>query len=165
MSVTYLHVKQGGQKMRYRSKKDTWLVVLLCSVVLLLFALGVLYLLLPGIPRGTAWLVLILGIAMGAFFLALMTTTYYQITPAALVVHSVGLHREIPLGTIRQVFPTRNPLTGPALSLDRLQVDYSIDGQARFALISPEDKLSFMQDLAANAEDLEVSDGRVVRRQ
>ncbi len=151
--------------MRYRSKKDTWLVALLCGIVLLLFALCILYLLLPGVPKGAAWLVLILDIALGAFFLALITTTYYEITPAALVVHSVGLHREIPLGAIQQVFPTRNPLTGPALSLDRLQVDYSIDGQARFALISPEDKLGFMQDLAANAQDLEVTtDGRVVRR-
>ncbi len=53
----------------------------------------------------------------------------------------------------------------PALSLDRLQVDYSKGSQARFTLISPEDKLSFMQDLAANAEDLEVRDGRIVRHQ
>lgn len=151
--------------MRYRSKKDTWLVALLCGITLLLFALGILYLFLPGIPRGAAWLVLFIGIAMGALFLALMTTTYYEITPAALVVHSVGLHREIPLGAIQQVFPTRNPLTGPALSLDRLQVDYSTGGQARFTLISPEDKLSFMQDLVANAEDLEVRDGRIVRHQ
>jgi len=30
--------------------------------------------------------------------------------------------------------------------------------------LSPEDKLGFMQGLAANAEALEVSDGRVVRR-
>ena len=64
--------------MRYRSKKDAWLVALLCGITLLLFALGTLYLLLPGIPRGAAWLVLFIGIAMGAFFLALMTTTYYE---------------------------------------------------------------------------------------
>ena len=50
--------------MRYRSKKDTWLVALLCGVTLLLFALGILYLLLPGIPRGAAWLVLFIGIAL-----------------------------------------------------------------------------------------------------
>jgi Bacterial PH domain len=164
MRVIYLHAQQERQKMRYRSKKDTWLVALLCGITLLLFALGILYLLLPGIPRGAAWLVLFIGIAMGAFFLALMTTTYYEITPAALIVHSVGLHREIQLGAIQQVFPTRNPLSGPALSLDRLQVDYSRGGRARFTLISPEDKLSFMQDLAANSEDLEVRDGRVVHK-
>ena len=145
--------------MRYRSKKDTWLVALLCGIPLMLFVSGILYLLLPGIPRGAGVLVLFIGIALGALFLALMTTTYYEITPAALVVHSVGLHREIPLGAIQQVFPTRNSLSSPALSLDRLQVDYSRDGQARFTLISPEDKPSFMQDLAANSDD-----GRVVRR-
>lgn len=150
--------------MRYRSKKDTWLVALFGGIILLVFALGILYLFLPGIPRGTAWLVLFIGVVVGAVFLALMTTTYYEITPAALVVHSIGLHREIPLGAIQQVFPTHNPLSAPALSLDRLQVDYSRGSWARSVLISPEDKLSFMQDLAANAEDLEVRDGRVVRR-
>lgn len=149
--------------MRYRSKKDAWIVALACSGFLIPFLLGVLFVML-GIPGGTGWLVLLIGIATGGFMLWLMVTTSYEITPASLIVRSGWLQREIALDTIQQVFPTNNPLSAPAWSLDRLQVDYSKDGRRRVVLISPEDKLRFMQDLAGQAGDVEVRDGRLVRR-
>ena len=151
--------------MIYYSKKDAWLLVLLWGSVVLCFSLGFLFLALPGIPAWAKWLLLLEGVLIGAFILLLVTTTYYEITPTALRVYSCWLHRDIELETIQQVFPTHNPLSAPALSLDRLQVDYVRQGRARFALISPEDRFGFMQSLVAQTPDLEVRDGRVVRRQ
>ncbi len=40
---------------------------------------------------------------------------------------------KIPLAAIDEVRPTRNPMSAPAGSLDRLRIDYSHHGQKRFA--------------------------------
>lgn len=150
--------------MRYRSKKDTWILVALYASPLIPFILGILYLILPGIPGPIGWLLLLIGIVMEAFFQWLIATTYYEITPSSLLVHSGWLHRDIALNSISQVFPTHNALSSPALSLDRLQVDYTKDDHPHFIIISPEDKLRFMYDLAGTSSDLEVRDDRVVHR-
>jgi hypothetical protein len=55
--------------MIYRSKKDPWLVALL-SLLLLPFLLGILYLILPGIPSWTGWLLLFIGIAIDDCFIS-----------------------------------------------------------------------------------------------
>ena len=66
------------------------------------------------------------------------------------------------LDSIEEVVPTRNPLSSPALSLDRLRIRYS--GSRMGIMISPENKAIFMQDLAARVDGLEVEGERVVRR-
>lgn len=150
--------------MRYRSKKDIGLVAPLWAGLLIPFLLGISFLIRPGILQGIGWLLLFIGIVTGAVILALTYPMYYEITPATLLVRSGVLHVEIPLNDIQQVFPDRTLGSAPAWSLDRLRVDYRKKGLASFVHISPEDKLKFMQDLAEHAEDLEVRDGRVVRR-
>ncbi len=71
---------------------------------------------------------------------------------------------EIPLDAIQQVFPHRTLGSAPTWSLDRIRVDYRKNGRAKFVHISPTDKLKFMQDLAEHTENLQLRDGRVVRR-
>lgn len=53
----------------------------------------------------------------------------------------------IPLANIREVVPTNNPLSSPALSLDRLWIQY---GPQWFqaVMISPKEKSQFIADLA-----------------
>lgn len=170
--------------MRYRSKKDPGLVALAWGGLLVPFVPALLLLILPmvlpGVTRG--WMIglmiiggflLFMGIALVALILSFTTPMYYEITPTSLHVRSGSHHLEIALNSIQQVVPSRYPLTSakskinrnsPAWSLDRLQVDYRMDGRARFVLISPEDQLRFMQNLAENSEELEVREGRVVRR-
>jgi len=171
--------------MRYRSKKDPGLVALTWGGAPIPFVpallLLILPLILPGISRGwmiglmiIGGLLLCMGIGLVALILSFTTPMYYEITPTSLRVRGGSQHLEIALNSIQQVIPSRYPLTSPkskinrnspAWSLDRLQVDYRTDGRARFVLISPEDQLRFMQNLAENSEELEVRDGRVVRRQ
>jgi hypothetical protein len=50
----------------------------------------------------------------------------------------------IALSAITGITATRNPASSPALSLDRLQIDY---GQGQSVMISPRDKESFIRDL------------------
>jgi hypothetical protein len=45
---------------------------------------------------------------------------------------------------IRTVTPTRNPLSSPALSLDRLRIDY---GRGRRIMVSPRDPGAFLREL------------------
>jgi hypothetical protein len=79
------------------------------------------------------------AIALGMLVLlaCLSVPLYYEITSTSVIVRSGVLRWTIPLTSIQRVFPTRNPVNGPALSLDRLQVDYVTGGIRRFILISP----------------------------
>jgi len=153
------------QVTRYYSKKDTWIVALLCAALALPLILMISFLAIPGIPLWVIWEMLFIEGGVVALVVGLTYSTYYEITPSSLMVRSGWIRWVIPLACIQQVFPTRNALSGPAWSLDRLQVDYEKDSRPRFVLISPKDKLSFLQNLAESTEELEIRDDRVVRRQ
>lgn len=54
------------------------------------------------------------------------------------------------MGEISEVRPTHNPLSSPALSLDRLHVQYG-PGFLKAVMISPADREGFLEDLAQQA--------------
>ncbi len=49
---------------------------------------------------------------------------------------------QVPISEIEDIVQTRNPLSSPALSLDRLQVSYS---NGRTIMISPADREGFIE--------------------
>lgn len=60
-----------------------------------------------------------------------------------------GLCRQrVPLESIRKVSPTRNPLSSPALSLDRLEIRFG-DGFFKAVMISPDERAEFLRHLAS----------------
>jgi len=62
-----------------------------------------------------------------------------------------GICRQrIPLADILEVHPTRNPLSSPALSLDRLHVQFG-QGIFKTVMISPAERSRFLDDLAKTA--------------
>ena len=71
--------------------------------------------------------------------------TYYVIDATSLVIRSGPFHWIVPLREIRSVQPTRDARSGPALSFDRLRIEY---GGGRVILISPREKEQFLADLA-----------------
>jgi hypothetical protein len=71
--------------------------------------------------------------------------TYYVVDATTLVVRSGPFHWSVPLREIRSVQPTRDIRSGPALSFDRLRIEY---GAGRVLLISPREKDAFLADLA-----------------
>ena len=73
------------------------------------------------------------------------------------------MHWKIPLASIQRVSPSHDLLASPALSIDRLRVDYRQNGKQRFILISPRDKPGFLRDLAQSAGGLEVREDGIVR--
>lgn len=131
----------------YRSRVDRWLI-----------ALAVVFGALPTIAlTGAAffeprlldvwWVFLILAATFG-FVLWIVLSTYYDLDDRELVVRSGPFYWRVPLDSIASVRPTRNPLSSPALSLDRLEVRY---GAGQWLLISPRDRDRFLEDLAARA--------------
>ena len=103
---------------------------------------------------------LLLGVAMAGFMLWILYGTFYRLTATHLLVRSGPLHYAIPLPELRPAAPTRRPLSGPACSLDRLQVDAG----GTSILISPAAKQEFLRDLAGRSRGLSFEGVLVVRR-
>ncbi len=103
---------------------------------------------------------LLLGVAMAGFMLWILYGTFYRLTATHLLVRSGPFRYAIPLAEIRSVAPTRSPLSGPACSLDRLQVDAG----GTSILISPAAKQEFLRDLAGRSRGLSFEGVLVVRR-
>jgi hypothetical protein len=147
--------------MIYKSKKDWWMFGLVWGAVLVPLAVGLLNVLAGDAQLG--WALVRTGIGIGA---AVVFTTYpldYEITSDELVARSGFMRWRVPLNSIQEVSPSRNPASTPAWSLDRLRVEYVKGGATRSLYVSPLDKEGFMRDLADSAPGLELRGGRVVR--
>ncbi|UOG73207.1 PH domain-containing protein [Hymenobacter tibetensis] len=79
-----------------------------------------------------------------AYVFYMMRTTLYTLTPTHLVVQCGLWRMQVALDSITKVMPTRNPLSSPAFSLDRLEISY---GKYDTVLVSPVNKLNFLQAL------------------
>jgi membrane protein YdbS with pleckstrin-like domain len=126
----------------FRSKVDFWLILALVGVPIL-----VLEFILDGSSVGdraaTLLAVVIVAVVL-AIFLWLYLTTRYTLTDEYLLVKSGPFSWSIPLRDIYEIEPTRNPMSSPALSLDRLLIRY---GGGAELMISPADKDGFMMAL------------------
>jgi hypothetical protein len=143
----------------YRSKIDWWLVPALCMppvaavVVCIAFALTGLT---PGLLVGIAMVVFVAGIYFGLVF-----PMRYGLGDTHLVVRFGICRQRIPLADISEVHPTHNPLSAPALSLDRLHVQFG-PGFFKAVRISPADRNTFLEELARKA-GLQREGDRLVR--
>lgn len=129
--------------MTFKSKVDTWLVLLIGASMA-----GVLVLpILAFVQRGLGPEVLVTGIVALALVPLMLTTfaTSYTIDGRTLVVRSAMITWRVPIDEIRTITITRDPTSGPALSLDRLRIEY---GTKRI-LVSPEDRQAFIDALRA----------------
>ncbi len=128
----------------YRSKRDAWIVVLVWTGMLLA-AFGAALQFLGSEPLLQRALVLGLSVVVVAFVLSLLYGISYTIRDEELVVHAGPFRQRIALADIDRVRPSRNPLSSPAASLDRLMIQWN--EERRRVLISPEDKMEFMNTL------------------
>lgn len=128
----------------YPSKIDRWLGIVLLGAALACVIAFVFALRTGGIMAILATLpALIIGAGLPVW---LMTSTNYTLSDTTLLVKSGPFKWQVPIEQITSIKPTSNPLSSPALSLDRLRIDY---GRDRSIMISPKDKRQFLQDLEA----------------
>ncbi len=135
----------------YRSKRDTWLVILLWAGVLLSMFGSVAYFG-SDAPLPQRLAVLGLSVFVVGFVLSLLYGINYVIQDDELLVGVGPFTQRIPLASIDSVKPSRNPLSSPAASLDRLSIRWN-DNRKR-VLISPADKMEFMNTLDSRCAHL-----------
>src|SRR5262245_12008235 len=117
----------------------------------------------PGLALGIGLALTPTGVLFGLALWGCYSTRY-EVTPSDLIVRSGPFRSTLPLGSLVEVFPTRDPLSAPAPSLDRLRINYrGKDGKMRFTLIPPKDKEGFVRDLASAAPQLRNPGGEPLR--
>jgi hypothetical protein len=132
---------------RFASKVDWWLAALLI-VPLVLVGLFVVPAVLSTHPA-----LLLTIVVPQALVLWILARTFYLVTEDALVVRSGPFRWTIPLTSIRSLSATRNPLSSPALSLDRIAIEYT-GGRL---MVSPRNKAAFVRAVRALAPAVSVS--------
>lgn len=126
----------------YKSRIDAWLLVLLASAMAVSLVAAVVTL---SVRSPAAWAIAAFIAFVGCGLpLWILTTTRYSLEHHHLDVRSGPFKWRIPLKDISSVTPTSSPISSPALSLERLRIDY---GRGRSLMISPRDKGQFIHDV------------------
>ena len=106
---------------------------------------------------GIASVLFVIGLYVGLVF-----PMKYGVDDTHLLVRFGLVRQRIPLADVSEVHPTHNPLSSPALSLDRLHIQYG-EGIFKSVMISPADRNGFLDDLARKA-GLKREGDRLVRK-
>jgi len=82
-------------------------------------------------------------------------TTYYTIEGDVLQVRcGLMMNMKISIATITAITETRDSTSAPAISLDRLRIDY---GKGKSILISPKEKRAFIHGILSLNNTIEVN--------
>jgi hypothetical protein len=132
----------------YRSKVDWWVgLILLIPPAASIFTCVALALdgQMSALPVGVVAVVFV-----AALYLGLVFPLRYGVGDDELLVRFGMVTKRVPLADISEVCPTRNPLSSPALSLDRLRVQFG-PGFFNSVMISPAERDRFLDELAAKS--------------
>lgn len=132
--------------LNFKSKKDAWLSVLIWGVIILMFFIMITE---QNIVVYTA------GILNNALLLWIWFGTSYRIDDEALIVRSGPFISTIDIKTIKKLKATKTLLAGPALSLDRIEIQYKTYDTV---IVSPKDKIEFIETLLIKNNSIEVDD-------
>jgi hypothetical protein len=109
-------------------------------IIPLIILFGVMLLIL--ITEPGKWQALIVVVPVQIFIIFLMRTTDYTIVGTQLKIRcGFFTYDPIDIPSIQSIAETSNPLSSPALSMDRLDIRYEARRQV---MISPKDKIGFI---------------------
>lgn len=124
------------EKVVFKSKTGTGIILFLCLVLVPVSIISVVL---------QAWLGLFFTILVAAFILHMFLTTSYTFQGSILHIRcGFFFSKAVPVGSMRKISATRNPISSPAWSLDRLEILYH---KFDTILISPENKTEFIQHI------------------
>lgn len=129
--------------MFFKSAVDSWVYALALSLPVALM-LGVVPVLAGAHSTAHSTTVLLAVVIFAIAPLWLLFFTYYRIDSTILRIQAGPFTWAIPLDHIRSITPSRSFVSSPALSLNRLQINY---GRQRSILVSPKDKTGFITAL------------------
>jgi hypothetical protein len=98
----------------------------------------------PRLATGLLWLPIILTVLVATVVVWVVLSTYYEFVGDLLVAHSGPFSWRIPVKEISGVRESTSVRSGPALSMDRIEIAF---GDGRVLLISPADKAGFLAAL------------------
>lgn len=105
------------------------------------------------LKEGT-WVGFVINTPILIWFIHMLLNTYYTIEAETLII-TCGIFPKlrIPIKDIHHIKETWNPLSSPALSMDRLEIKYA---QRKFVLISPKHKNDFIDAMLTKNSQIEV---------
>ena len=130
--------------MQFKSKKDLWLGLLLWISMLVGSIAAI-------IDRNNL-VILIMFLSLLLVAVIWFGTAYY-IADDMLEIRVGPFSNKIDIREIKSIEDSRNPLSSPALSLDRIKIVY---GHSRVALISPKEKDLFIEELLRINSDINI---------
>ena len=132
---------------KFRSKVDWWFLGFIVAMSGLLAQL-----ILTTYGKGILMQNLLFVVVYALTILVLwwpLWSTRYVVDQEQLIIRSLWFKWVIPLTAIQSVKETDHSISSPALSLDRLKIEYLQQGQTRSVLVSPKDKAGFRAALEA----------------
>lgn len=139
--------------MRIYSKKDNWLSSLLWIFVIVSIPAMIISYIADEISITELIIFSVIFILIDIFLLWRWYTTYYFFDDHTLVIRSGPMKKTIEFNSIKSIQKTSNPLAGPALSLQRIEIVY---GMYKVAMISPENRDQFIAILIDKCPDAEL---------
>ena len=126
---------------KFRSKMDWWFLgfIIAMSGLLAQFILTTYG---KGILMQNLLFVVVYALTIVLLWWPLWSTRYV-VDQEQLMIRSLCFEWIIPLSAIQSVSETDNSISSPALSLDRLKIEYLKQGQTKTILVSPKDKVAF----------------------
>ena len=129
--------------MFFRSAVDPWFYFLV--VFLPLAVVGTIAPLLCNANSTALILAAIIFLPVITFPTWLLFSTYYRVDAAVLRIHAGPLSWSVPLDQIRSITPSRSLTSSPALSLNRLKIEYGY--YQHVVWVSPKHKTAFLEAL------------------
>ncbi|MGE0608145.1 MAG: PH domain-containing protein [Pirellulales bacterium] len=137
----------------FRSKIDLWLGVLLVGGAVVELSVAVAMLVSP-VPW--SWAIALPAAAVAGFMLWVLFGTCYTLGDNELLIRSGPFKWRVALADIEEIRPTRNPLSAPACSLDRLRIAFRRRGKLAATMVSPADKTGFLAALSQAAPHVRI---------
>ncbi len=130
---------QKGAGMRYNSKKDWWIgLIIWIPMILGLYTTGYVTFIKNQSFIPFSIFALFIGFVSWVWF-----GTYYVFDNESLIIRCGPIREMVPYNKIVSVKKTRNPLSSAALSINRIEIRYG-----KLTLISPENCDDFMAELS-----------------
>ena len=143
--------------MKFKAKVDWWLKIIFATFLIInIWAI-------VGLITGTSGdlLLAIIFAPINLFILPICLNTYYFLDEDDLLIKSgLGKGTRIAYSQIVSIYKTRNLISAPAPSLDRLEIKYryKTSSSTDTIIVSPKDKQCFMNELLLKNEKIEMSD-------
>ncbi|MDE5413377.1 PH domain-containing protein [Alkalihalobacterium chitinilyticum] len=133
--------------MHYRSKKDLWLGVIIWATILVSLMMPIL---------GREWIAFVIAIPIAGFMMWLWFGTGYLLAEQQIKVKYGPFKKTIKIGDISKINKSKNPLSAPALSINRLEIVYGKFYD--FTLISPVNEREFILELLKENPNIQLDE-------